>query len=341
MVFNQRRKGALSCICVSFIAVSAIVTGSSSSFLLARNCSSEISPYQRIDSFESQSASNGNIYRDYSCNYDDSGSYSTSYNNLIGFDSSTASCTTPEFSPSSVSPDAFPVSTSISSYQATDNRSVVNQSTHFRTICTINTHTQYSNGQVEDGSGAIISSQCIITAAHCLVKENTFEVGNCTVFTRLLGDTYYTMHKPTDIVIPAAYFETNNGDPNYDWAILRFNGSFGTQFGYYSIKSFANLAHSNIGAVGYSGDDTKLYISRSNGINNTTDYVYSGFGKVTAGMSGGPLFEFDGDNVCVVGVITKSVTKYNIFGFLKGYGYMAIKVRYNHLQVIDILENYY
>jgi V8-like Glu-specific endopeptidase len=271
-----------------------------------------------------------------------SGSIAYSSSTFCGWEQNSISSTYSEYNPSiSTTPLSFPVGTPKNQINLVDNRVVVSQTTAFRPGAVVAIDSTFSDGY-SYGTGCLISPNVVLTCAHVLYgpsKPNGQKVARVGVSINLHGQSYSAHYYATDVVIPCSYVDQGQ-DYSNDWALLRFDVSIGSIYGYLSTTTYASIGNSINSSIGYAGDNTQLYCSSSSGVVSDSNGLCELYGFGEEGMSGGPVLQRINNEVTVVGIILAKKT-YGSNSAPTGKSILALKLKNSVFQMRRILEDYY
>lgn len=192
----------------------------------------------------------------------------------------------------------------------------VNSNPYNRIACLIIT---WSDGTKSQGTGFMISSQYMLTAAHCVYNTELGKAAkSITAYFGANGSTYSKSVSSSAVSWCSAY--PSDTSSKNDWGCIKLNSEPGR--GYFSIgyTSTSTLESSSLTLCGYPGD--KAVASSSAAVNGKQRYMYKMSGKPSSvdtytinykidtygGQSGSPVY--NSSNV-VYAIHNKGNSSYN------------------------------
>lgn len=223
-----------------------------------------------------------------------------------------------------------------SSITTEDNRFLINHSSLYpiSAIGAIDTN-------VSNVTGFFIRENLVLTAAHVVVGSNGcvyapyFDVN----YEDKNDGSVPLRYLANEVVIPKLYDYKKN-DPNYDWAILKFDENIATEYGYLGTIANYSFKNQKTTCIGYYGQKpTRLYGTSSYGCKSESQYNAETYSYLDHGMSGGPVFSWVDGKPYVVGVNSGGFD-YKKFLFFGSEGRTATISKISNLvnQMIRLLE---
>ncbi|HXQ33348.1 MAG TPA: S8 family serine peptidase, partial [Anaerolineales bacterium] len=162
-------------------------------------------------------------------------------------------------------------------------------------------------------SGAMISSQYVLTAGHCILNRGTWYFSDdlAVIPGRNGSSEPFGRESVVEALMPSEWWDSDGNAPGFDYAILKVNHPFPASVGFFELGYFSNSYLSNgsriFNIAGYPGDKcggnecgSTLWLDGrafSNLDDNNLNYQIDTYG----GQSGSAIWTFDGTHR-IVGV---------------------------------------
>ncbi len=168
---------------------------------------------------------------------------------------------------------------------------------------------RYPDGSMAVGSGVMVGRNDVLTAAHLLYSE---EHGGYAVFVEATaardGEIKpYGVSYGVESVVSDEWI--NGEDYGEDWGLITLNSAIGDYTGYVNIATYSDsLSFENVFSMGYPGDlkdGNSLYYTDGS-IDSIQDNELLFFDDMDAyaGQSGSGIFDYNGDELGVIGIIS-------------------------------------
>jgi len=239
----------------------------------------------------------------------DSGSIATaSYNTLTGIES----ITVPTFTPS---PEIFPEVSTVEPYAGLlagisaesviggDDRAIYNNQV-FPGRTVVKLYIEAADGETFIGSGSMIDNFHVLTAGHCaFLPDNGGWAANIEILPGMdIADNPYDPYGHAWVTNMRSYTGwTVSESSQHDWAVLTLDRNIGMYTGWMgrtTAGSSSSIYTGTMNVAGYPGDldsGERLYWDADSGDGATTNNHFY-WADTAGGMSGGPVWRFDGTN---------------------------------------------
>ncbi len=203
----------------------------------------------------------------------------------------------------SIAPAYFPELTQVedeaspNSIIGTDNRTLVNPNTYpYSAVMYLYLGQDTTGNGVANswssGTGFMVGSKALVTAAHCYWSSQYGWVEECRTYknqnSSTLGSTYYY---PASWQCSTNY--TNNLDYQYDWCVVTMQDSIGDQTGYFGYGKGGSMLNNAYTISGYPGDHNGFQYKASGTVSSETTYICQYNIDIMAGQSGAPIYDSD------------------------------------------------
>ena len=199
-------------------------------------------------------------------------------------------------------------------------------------------------------SGAMVASNIVITAAHCLVDEKGNYEKEISVYAVGLPQTLihrcpYT--KAKELWVPDQFIKTtiDNTNPKhttkkrgfYDYGFIILDNDLGNRTSWLKLKvpSDEDLNKANITVIGHGGDKDFLTLWKSPGqIGKATKYYVHHNADSVEGNSGGPIFKDDDPK----NIIALDNFEFDHFNFIRHYPNVGLRIRQEMIDTLNGLQ---
>lgn len=210
-----------------------------------------------------------------------------------------------------------------------DNRTLVSNPSVFPYSCIARLYLTYEDGSAAYGTGAMISTNLLATAGHCLINSNGSRLATVQADFGKNGSSY--VYRASDLSTYIYYGGYSGYDPNTDYGFIVFNSNISSHTGAFGVNTSASL-NQVINITGYPGDI------------GSCEYMYTGSGVIQAittdlithnvdtagGQSGAPVYVYSNGNPYLIGMHSGSGGSVNyarrltdgLYSWLKQNGYL-------------------
>ena len=209
-----------------------------------------------------------------------------------------------------------------------DNRSQITNTTAFPYCAICSLRIEWPNGDVEDGTGAVITRMSILTAGHCVYQAERGGYANrITVIPGRNGTEQPLGSYATSNVTILTKWRTEGGAAN-DAAFIKLNTNIGDRTGIMGYGNYEDsyLLSKSLRLTGYPGDKPSGTMWTHSGIpSSVATYTFSYSIDAVGGQSGAPVYI--PSNNQVVGIHSRGNSSGNTAKRIDASFFSLLKVR--------------